>query len=177
MKYPHLQKYRSQHRTGMVRTGQNGPNGYGGNASMPGYGSPWSGCNPDYSRLDACNPYGPNPGCRVFVLPFDSGDAIPAFTSNVQIQTSPQTPFVGKRLVVPSDFSDSFIIEDVKVGKDSQFSASGAVAATVFSEVGVGVALEIDCAYPGIQITLEVSNIGPDDQRFLAAFIGNAVEL
>jgi hypothetical protein len=61
-----------------------------------------------------------------------------------------------------------FIINDIKVGKDSQLAASGNLPAEAFSNLSVGVRMELDTAEPGIVITLTVTNAdttGPHDFR------------
>ncbi len=189
MRYPHLHQRPARHATGQANGQAMQIAGFPARAPVPTPGlpvetAPWFGaaCRPrfdgtyPFQGLEGCYPYGPDPGCRDYVLPFDSGADIPAGTTGVEIQTSPQTPFVGKRLIIGSTIAPSFIIEDLKVGKNSQFSATGGVSAEAFSEVGVGVALMVDPAYPGLDITLVVSNVGDDDLRFLATFIGNSVE-
>lgn len=105
----------------------------------------------------------------------DPLNLIPSLGGTV-IQANPQVSFRGERLVVPSDISLFFDIEDIIVGKNSQLVSSGALPAATFSEVGVGVRLNLDTANIGNLISLRVRNIGPDPLQFRATLIGTAVE-
>lgn len=141
-----------------------------GPACRPRYSGPYP-----FEGIEACEPYGPYAECRDYVLPFDSVDPVPA-GATVDIEQEPQVPFVGRRLVIGSSIAFAFLLNDLVVGKNSQFVSPGAISAETFSEAGVGVALAVDPAYPGKIITLRITNISGDDIRFNAAFIGNAVD-
>ena len=82
-----------------------------------------------------------------------------AASAVVTITVQPQVPFKGYRLSVASQFAPFFAVIDVKVGKDSQLAAPGAVPATSFSEVSVGDNISMDTASVGQLITLQVQNI------------------
>lgn len=112
---------------------------------------------------------------REFTLGFDSATTI-APGATAQIIQSPQVPFKGSRLVVPSDIAGLFLILDLRVGKNSQFVAAGAVPARVYAENGVSVTLSLDTAQVSQQIVLSVQNFSGAAARFTAALIGTAVE-
>jgi hypothetical protein len=111
---------------------------------------------------------------REYPLGFPTTTLAAGFTTN--ISTSPQVPFRGRRLVVPSDIAGALLINDLKVGKNSMFAASGPVPARMFSEFGVGVDLNLDTAQISQQITLNVTNSSGAAVTFNAALIGTAVE-
>jgi hypothetical protein len=92
------------------------------------------------------------------------------------VRADPQISFRGERLVIPSDISLFFSLDDIIIGKNSQFVSSGAVPASAFSEVAVGVRLNLDTANVGNLISLRVRNIGPDPLVFRATLIGTGVE-
>lgn len=92
------------------------------------------------------------------------------------VRADPQISFRGERFVVPSDISLFFSIEDIIIGKNSQFVSSGPVPASTFSEVAVGVRLNLDTANVGNLISIRVRNIGPDPLIFRATLIGTGVE-
>jgi hypothetical protein len=92
------------------------------------------------------------------------------------VRADPQISFRGERLVIPSDISLFFSIDDIIVGKNSQFVSSGPVPASTFSEVAVGVRLNLDTANVGNLISLRIRNIGPDPLVFRATLIGTGVE-
>lgn len=112
---------------------------------------------------------------REYPLGFVSAAAVGAGAS-ARITTRPQVPFRIDRLVVPSDLAGLFTIDDVKVGKNSQFAAEGAVPARIFQENGVGVCLKGDTAQISMDVTLSVTNISGAAAFFRAAIIGPAVE-
>lgn len=92
------------------------------------------------------------------------------------ISTSPQVPFRARRLIVPSDIAGSFLINDLKVGKNSMFATSNPVPARAFTEVGVGVDLNLDTAQISQLIAINVTNTSGADLDFNACLIGTAVE-
>lgn len=84
------------------------------------------------------------------------------------ITVQPQIPFKGYRLSVPAQFAPFFVLVDIRVGKDSQLVAPGAVPATSFSEVATGDNVSMDTASVGQLITVQVQNIdaaAPHDFR------------
>jgi hypothetical protein len=92
------------------------------------------------------------------------------------IQTQPQVPFRGRRLIVPSYIAGSFLINDLRVGKNSMFPTSNPVPARAFTELGVGVDLNLDTAQISQLITLNVENTSGAQLEFNACLIGTAVE-
>lgn len=112
---------------------------------------------------------------REYVQGFDSLTAIPA--AGVQTITQrPQIPFRPERLVVPSDIAGLFLLQDVKVGKNSQFASTQAVPARVFDEKAVGVRLGLDTAQISQDLVLVPINFSAGPQRFFAAMIGTALD-
>lgn len=112
---------------------------------------------------------------RVFPLGFESATTIAPNTS-ATITSRPQVIFKGQRLVVPSDVSGTFVLDDVKVGKDSQFVAEGSIPARVLQENAVDVAFELDTAQISQDISISTTNIGGAPATFRAALIGQAAE-
>lgn len=112
---------------------------------------------------------------REFPLGFESATTI-APTATGVITSRPQIPFRGERLIVPSDIAGSFTILDLRVGKNSQFTSSGAVPARTFQENAVGIRLRLDTAQISQDVTISVQNIGGAPQTFRASIIGSAIE-
>ena len=102
--------------------------------------------------------------------------SVPGNGGTADITTQPQVPFRGERLIIPSDIAGNFMIDDIRVGKNSQLVSTGSIPARAFSEVGVGVGIHLDTAQVSQQITLRVRNISGQDATFRAALIGRAVE-
>lgn len=111
---------------------------------------------------------------REFVIGF--GPQNINLMSTAIFQAQPQLIFRGSRLVIPSTVANSFLIADLRVGKDSQAVSSNPVPAAVFSELAVGVNLGLDTAHPGIIISLSISNPTGAPQTFSAALIGTSMQ-
>lgn len=111
---------------------------------------------------------------REYILGFDS-TAVPGSTS-ANITKRPQVIFRPERVVVPASVGVDFQMVDIKVGKNSQFSASGEVPAVVFSETSFGVRLKMDTCQVSMDVTLSVRNTNAAQRNFTAAIIGPAVE-
>lgn len=92
------------------------------------------------------------------------------------ISASPQVPFRGRRLIIPSDIAGAFLVNDLKVGKNSMFPTSNPVPARAFTELGVGTDLNLDTAQISQLISLSVQNTSGSSQDFNACIIGTAVE-
>jgi len=111
---------------------------------------------------------------REYILGFDS-TAVPGSTS-ANITKRPQVIFRPERVVVPSAVGVDFQIVDIKIGKNSQFTASGEVPAVVFAETSFGVRLKMDTAQVSMDVTISVRNTNAAQRNFTAAIIGPAVE-
>jgi hypothetical protein len=101
--------------------------------------------------------------------------AIPA-GQLAEIEVKPQVRFQGHRLAVAASQARYFNIVDIKVGKDSQLAATGEMPAEAFSSLAVGTQMELDCAPPGIVITLIVHNTDTATQDFGAVLYGEVEE-
>lgn len=94
----------------------------------------------------------------------------------VDIEVKPQVYFRGERLAIPQSIARYFDIIDIKIGKDSQLAATGAMPGESFSTVAVGVRMELATAKPGIVITVRVRNVDTGDQDFKAVMYGCVLE-
>jgi hypothetical protein len=111
---------------------------------------------------------------REYILGFDV-TSIPGGAS-ANITKRPQVIFRPERVIIPSTVGVNFQVLDVKVGKNSQFTASGSVPAVVFAETSFGVRLKMDTCQVSMDVTLSVQNTNANAQNFTAAIIGPAVE-
>lgn len=109
---------------------------------------------------------------RQYVLGFDSVALVGAGLS-ATIVSQPQVIFRPERLVVSQP---GFLIQDFRVGKNSQFASAGAVPSEAFQANAFGVRLKCDTAQVSSQITIIVTNITAGGIRFTAALFGDAVE-
>ncbi len=114
---------------------------------------------------------------REYALGFTAAAAIPVGASSTATAL-PQVRFRPERIVIPSTIAPSVTLDSIVVGKDSQQVAAGAIPAEVFTEVGVGVRLNLKTAIVGMQIVLSFTNIDALGREILfrAAIIGTAVE-
>tara|TARA_R100001244_G_scaffold132394_1_gene108869 strand:- start:14648 stop:15295 length:648 start_codon:yes stop_codon:yes gene_type:complete len=112
---------------------------------------------------------------REFAIGFDSGTTIAAGASATLTQR-PQIIFRPERIVVPASLASFFLINDVKVGKNSQLVSAGAIPAATFSETAFGVRLKMDTVQISQDLIMLVTNIDVGAQRFLGAMIGESVE-
>ena len=111
---------------------------------------------------------------RVQSLGFSSKAVAPGDT--VDIPARPQVKFRGTRLSIPSSIAPAFLIEDLKVGRASQFVASGAQSAETFKDTATADNIATDTADPGMDVVLIVTNTSGTATDFHATLFGDAVE-
>ncbi len=129
---------------------------------------------PGYPQGQMLRTRAPTKG-REYVMGFDSVATIAAGASAI-ITTRPQVIFRPDRLVIPASIASSFLLNDLKVGKNSQFVAATAIPAEAFTQGAFGVRLKLDTAQVSQDIILNVTNTSGGALRFTAALIGPAVE-
>jgi hypothetical protein len=113
---------------------------------------------------------------REFPIGFTAANPIPANTTQ-QVEVKPQVLFRGERLAVPNSIVLNFQVADIKVGKDSQLASPGNMPAECFSNVSVGVRMQLDTAEPGITITLFMFNSDPNNAHpFSSVLYGTVIE-
>lgn len=112
---------------------------------------------------------------RSLVLPLSSNGTVAA-SATATITTRPQTLFRPERLVV-QDSSGNFTINDLKIGKNSQFVAAGSLPSAVFAANAFGVRLKMDTCQVAMDVAINVTNNdGGAAHSFTAALIGPSVE-
>jgi hypothetical protein len=112
------------------------------------------------------------------VLPFPTaagGGATVAAGATNTVFANPQRPFQTQRFVWGSSTSAFFRILQLTIGQENMFVQAGSVPAEIFSQTGVGVALCGYIAYPGIDITLQVTNGDTDPHPIDASIIGSSL--
>lgn len=113
---------------------------------------------------------------RELPLGFDSVTDVTKSTS-AKITSRPQVTFRPDRLVVAAAVAEFFLIDDLKIGKNSQLTSGDSIPAEAFSNLSVGVGMKMDTANIGIDIVLSVTNIdSASDHRFNGVLIGPAVQ-
>lgn len=111
---------------------------------------------------------------RQFPLGFPTTSIAASTSTTITAQT--QVTFRPRRLVIPSDIAGSLLVNDLKVGKNSMFPSANPIPARMFTEVGVGVDLQLDTAQISQLISLNVSNTSGAAVTFNAGIIGDALE-
>ena len=96
--------------------------------------------------------------------------------ATVDIPARPQVKFRGTRLSVPSSIATAFLIEDLKVGRNSQFVAAGAQSAETFKDTATSDNVAMDTCDPGMDIIISVTNTSGTASDFHATLFGDAVE-
>ena len=92
------------------------------------------------------------------------------------VAATTQVLFRGRRLIIPSKIASNVLINDLRVGKNSQFPSSGPVPGRAFVESSVGVDLAMDTAQVSQTISLNVTNTSLASLTFNAALLGDAME-
>lgn len=96
--------------------------------------------------------------------------------ATVAVTERPQVPFRPERFIVPSAFAPNFVINDLRVGKNSQLVTAQAVPAQAFQEDATNTPLGLDTAQVSQDITCNITNVSGAPSDFRAALIGPAVE-
>ena len=112
---------------------------------------------------------------RELVLGVDSVSTV-AGGASTTVTTQPQVPFSPYRFIVSATVAASFLVTDLKIGKNSQFVSSDAVPAEAFSNVSVGVQQKMDTAQVSQIISVAVTNTSGGALRFTGAFYGRSIE-
>lgn len=109
------------------------------------------------------------------VLPFPATTVLSLASTDIELR--PQRLFRVERMTVGSSIARYFVINNISVGQDTQFVATGQVPAEIFSEVGVGVRLKGATANLGNTVVVTITNIDTTaaSQVFRAAIIGTCV--
>lgn len=129
---------------------------------------------PAYPQGQTVRMAGPDKA-REQVMGLDSVVAIAA-GATANVTTRPQVTFRPDRLIVAATIAASFLINDIKIGRASQFIAGVAVPAEAFTQGAFGVRMKLDTAQISQDVTLNVTNTSGGALRFNAALIGPAVE-
>ena len=82
-----------------------------------------------------------------------------ATSGEYHFPTKPQVLFRGTRLIVGSAIAQFFTIDDIKVGRTSQFVATGSQPAEAFKDTATGDNVSLDTCRPGMDIVLQVTNV------------------
>jgi hypothetical protein len=96
--------------------------------------------------------------------------------ATVIVSTTLQKMFRPNRFILDSGVAGGYVINDIRVGVLPQLAATGSMPGRMFTEFAVGIGLHGDTGYPGIQLSVSVTNITGAALTFVSAFQGIAVE-
>jgi hypothetical protein len=90
------------------------------------------------------------------------------------IQGQPQVVFRGEKFVVDDPEVDvsAFVVEDIKVGVESQMAIGGEVPLAALLDMP----LELCAAHPGILMSIRLKNISDKPQRFRGKIKGTSLQ-
>jgi hypothetical protein len=104
------------------------------------------------------------------MLPFGSTGSLAALAS-IDLLGNPQVPFKPERLIIQEiTTTNAVILQDVKVGKNSQFVSAGDFPSTLFAGDANEGLFQFDTARPGIDIVVSILNA--DGVSPLTAYVG-----
>lgn len=113
------------------------------------------------------------PQLQQFEQPLPIPETLFTASQTQDVNAFPQRGFKPHRLVVPSTLGPLFKINDIKVGQETQYVASGTIYGECFSEVAVAVYLKGTPARLGNNIVLSITNRdAANSQTFSAMLMG-----
>lgn len=96
--------------------------------------------------------------------------------ATVIVSTTLQKVFRPNRFILDSGVAGGYVINDIRVGVLPQLAATGSLPGRMFTEFAVGIGLHGDTGWPGIQLSVSVTNITGGPLTFVAGFQGISVE-
>lgn len=113
---------------------------------------------------------------REYTLGFSGSPTAILATSTAVLKAQPQVPFKGRRLIIPSDVAGALIILSMVVGKNPVLVSADPVSARAYTEVGVGVDMNMDTAQISQLISLSLQNVSGASVSVTPTLIGTAME-
>jgi hypothetical protein len=113
---------------------------------------------------------------REYTLGFSGSPSAIAGGATAVLKAQPQVPFKGRRLIIPSDVAGALIINNLIVGKNPVLVSADPVAARAYTELGVGVDLNMDTAQISQLISLSMTNTSGASVSVTPTLIGTAME-
>lgn len=113
---------------------------------------------------------------RLLTLGFDSVANVAA-SAQATINSQPQVVFRPDKLSIPLSVSVNFLLNDLKIGKNSMLISATGIPCEAFSHDAAGVGQKMDTAQVSQIISMTVTNLDAvNPHRFNAALIGPSVE-
>lgn len=99
-----------------------------------------------------------------------------ALNTTADFTANPQVPFRPRTMIVAATSIDGLVIEDIKVGKNSQFVTAGAVPAATFSTDATFKDFKFDTAVPGIDVVVTATDVSGAANTVAISMNGVAAE-
>jgi hypothetical protein len=113
---------------------------------------------------------------RLLTLGLDSVANVAA-AAQATVNSQPQVVFRPDRLSIPLSVSVNFLVNDLKIGKNSMLISATGIPAEAFSHDAAGVGMKMDTAQVSQIISITVTNLDAvNPHRFSASLIGPSVE-
>lgn len=90
----------------------------------------------------------------------------------VEISVRPLIPFRPTSLMLDPNHCHDFVVDDVRVGHNSQFLTTSSIAGIFFAGGLEGLPVGIDQSVPGVDIMVSVTNVSGEKQIFQGALVG-----
>ncbi len=113
---------------------------------------------------------------REYAIGFQNAPVAIAAAVTTVLRANPQVPFKGRRLIIPSDVAGALTINSFVIGKNPVLVSADPVSARAFTEIGVGVDLNMDTAQIAQVISLSMTNNSGASVSVTPTLIGTAIE-
>lgn len=112
---------------------------------------------------------------RGLLLPFGS-TAIP-LNGTVAVTQNPQVPFRPSSIIIQATAIDELTVDDIRIGKNSQFVSAGAFPASAFGPASTFKGISFDTAGPGIDIVIQMTDVSGAENVVVLGMYGVAAEV
>jgi hypothetical protein len=98
--------------------------------------------------------------------------------SAAEIVVVAQMGFRPQRLIVATPIAALFVIENIRIGLNSQFTSDQGIPGDLFRADATGTAMQLETAQPGTEIRFRVRYVGDDPRGavFRAALLGTSID-
>lgn len=111
---------------------------------------------------------------RGYMLPFPAA-TVTASTS-ADFTSQPQTPFRPESLIIQATSLTGLLVDQIRVGKDNQFIGTGSMPGSAFGATTTFKGFKGDTAWPGINVTVSVTDTSGTDNVVSLGMFGPAAD-
>lgn len=99
-----------------------------------------------------------------------------AASTSAEFSNTPQVPFRPSSLVISATSITGLTVDNILVGKNGQFTASGAMPAAAFGADSTFKGMKYDTARPGINVVVQVTDVSAVANVVVMGMFGIAAE-